>query len=165
MGKLLLAGTERGVCRVAFGEQEAALAAELAREFPAAELSREDRALRQWMESLLAGLAGAEPRTELPLDIRATAFQALVYQALREIPRGSTLSYGELAAAIGRPGAARAVGRACATNPVAVLIPCHRAVAGDGRLTGYRWGLERKARLLEREREALGQEEDRGGRR
>jgi O-6-methylguanine DNA methyltransferase len=97
-------------------------------------------------------LAGREPHVDLPLDVRATAFQWRVWQALRAIPYGEQRSYGELAAAIGQPGAARAVGRACASNPVSLIVPCHRAVGAGGKLTGYRWGVERKAALLAAER-------------
>jgi AraC family transcriptional regulator of adaptative response/methylated-DNA-[protein]-cysteine methyltransferase len=96
----------------------------------------------------------------LPLDIRATAFQAQVWAALRDIPPGETRTYGEIARALGRPKGARAVGRACASNPVAVVIPCHRAIGGDGNLHGYRWGLARKQALLEREKDAAGKTED-----
>jgi AraC family transcriptional regulator of adaptative response/methylated-DNA-[protein]-cysteine methyltransferase len=105
---------------------------------------------------VLARLEGGGPDPRLPLDIRATAFQRRVWQALCAIPRGETRSYGAIARAIGRPSAARAVGRACASNPVALVIPCHRAVRGDGAPGGYAWGIERKRRLLERERRAVG---------
>src|SRR5207245_8403674 len=111
--------------------------------------------LRPWVRDLLAVLAGSRSAPDLPLDVQATAFQARVWQALRAIPRGTTRSYQEVAASLGNPGAARAVARACATNPVAVLIPCHRVIAQDGSLAGYRWGLERKRALLERERSEL----------
>jgi AraC family transcriptional regulator of adaptative response/methylated-DNA-[protein]-cysteine methyltransferase len=105
---------------------------------------------------VLAAAAAGMPVAELPLDVRASAFQARVWEALRAIPPGATRSYGEIAAAIGAPGAARAVGHACATNPVSVVVPCHRAVRGDGGLGGYRWGLERKRKLLEIERARRG---------
>ena len=105
------------------------------------------------MAAILAYLAGEAPHIDLPLDIRATAFQRRVWEELRGIPLGETRSYGEIAAAIGAPKAVRAVGRACATNPVALIVPCHRAIREDGELSGYRWGLHRKQALLERESE------------
>src|SRR5262245_66329940 len=98
--------------------------------------------LRPWVKAVLDGLKGNEPSAELPLDVQATAFQWRVWQELRKIPRGATRSYGQIAQAVGRPGAARAVGQACNRNPVALVIPCHRVVAGDGALGGYRWGVE-----------------------
>ncbi len=152
LGRLLLASTERGVCRVGMGEDDAALAADLRDEFPAADIRRDDAALRSWSNSLIKHVNGWRPSAELPLDIRATAFQKRVWETLKKIPVGSTRSYAEVARAVGKPRAARAVARACATNPVALLIPCHRVVRGDGSLGGYHWGIERKKQLLERER-------------
>ncbi|HEX2190257.1 MAG TPA: bifunctional DNA-binding transcriptional regulator/O6-methylguanine-DNA methyltransferase Ada [Longimicrobiaceae bacterium] len=151
LGRLLVAATERGVCRVALGDGDGELLDELRRELPDAELEPAGGELDGWVRAVVEAAEGRAPAPELPLDVRATAFQWRVWRALREIPAGSTRSYGEIAAAVGSPGAARAVGRACASNPVALVIPCHRAVRGDGAPGGYRWGAERKARILERE--------------
>jgi AraC family transcriptional regulator of adaptative response/methylated-DNA-[protein]-cysteine methyltransferase len=153
LGRLLLAGTERGICAVYLGDGDAKLEAELSREFPAAELRRDDDGLRAWVSELIDHLRGQQPHLDLPLDVRATAFQWRVWQELQAIPYGSTRSYSEIARALGQPSAARAVARACATNPVSVLIPCHRVVREDGDLGGYRWGLERKQALLDHEKE------------
>lgn len=151
LGQLLVAGTTNGICRVMLGDTVAGLEAELGREYPAARTQRADRALGRWVRAILAELEGDRPHINLPLDIRATAFQRRVWEALRTIPRGTTRSYGQIARAIGMPGAARAVGAACAANPVALLIPCHRVVRGDGSPGGYRWGGGRKKLLLEKE--------------
>ena len=151
LGRLLVAATERGVCRVGLADTEKQLEDGLREEFPRADVKRDDDGLSGMVEAVLAGLRGREPREELPLDVQATAFQWRVWQELRRIPRGSTRSYGEIARAVGRPGAARAVGQACNRNPVALVIPCHRVVAGDGALGGYRWGVERKRTLLRAE--------------
>jgi AraC family transcriptional regulator of adaptative response/methylated-DNA-[protein]-cysteine methyltransferase len=153
LGRLLLAATERGVCAVYLGDEDRALVAELGREFPAADLGRQDETLRPWLDELVQHLSGGQPHLDLPLDVRATAFQWRVWQELRKIPAGSTRTYRQVAEALGAPRAARAVARACATNPVSVVIPCHRVVRGDGSLGGYRWGLRRKQALLEREKE------------
>jgi AraC family transcriptional regulator of adaptative response/methylated-DNA-[protein]-cysteine methyltransferase len=151
-GRLLAAYTERGVCSVALGEDDAALERAFRAQFPAADVHRAGATIHEWIASIVAGLeAGASP--SVPLDARGSAFQLRVWKALQRIPRGTTLSYGEVARRIGRPTAARAVARACATNPVAVLVPCHRVVREDGRLGGYRWGVERKQAILDRERE------------
>jgi AraC family transcriptional regulator of adaptative response/methylated-DNA-[protein]-cysteine methyltransferase len=147
-----VAATERGVCAVTLGDTDAELEAALRREFPRADVAADGGELDAWVAAVVASLEGSAPAPELPLDVRATAFQQRVWKALREIPRGSTASYGEIAARIGAPGAARAVGRACASNRVALVVPCHRAVRGDGEPGGYRWGVERKRELLERER-------------
>jgi AraC family transcriptional regulator of adaptative response/methylated-DNA-[protein]-cysteine methyltransferase len=152
LGRLLLAGTDRGVCAVYLGDTDAPLEAELAREFHAASRSRDDDGLAGWAEPVCRHLAGARPQLDLPLDVRATAFQWLVWQHLRTIPRGTTQTYGQVAAALGQPTAARAVARACATNPVSVIVPCHRVVREDGGLGGYRWGLQRKQKLLQQEK-------------
>lgn len=151
LGQLLLAATEAGVCAVKLGDSEAALEEALRAEYPAAAIRRDDARLGPWLAAILAHLDGARPHLDLPLDVRATAFQERVWQALRAIPYGSTRSYGEVAAAIGMPSAARAVARACAANPVALLIPCHRVIREGGGLGGYRWGIERKRALLEAE--------------
>jgi len=147
IGKMLLATTNKGVCAVQFGESNRALEEALRSEFPEADLKREDRDLADRVRAIEARIEGKQT-AELPLDIRATAFQRLVWQHLRAIPYGATRSYREVAKRIGRPKAARAVARACATNPVAVAIPCHRVVRESGAEGGYRWGVERKQKLL-----------------
>jgi AraC family transcriptional regulator of adaptative response/methylated-DNA-[protein]-cysteine methyltransferase len=151
LGRLLVAATERGVCAVTLGDDDASLEAALRREYPRATTAPAGAELQGWVDEIVAYLAGAHTRLHLPLDLPATDFQRRVWEALREIPYGSTRSYRELAEAIGRPTAARAVARACASNRVALVIPCHRVVRGDGELSGYRWGPERKRRLLELE--------------
>ena len=154
LGRLLVAATERGVSALYFGDDDATLEAELGREYPAATIRRDDAALGAWLAPVLAHLEGAEPHLDLPTDVRATAFQRQVWEALRRIPYGAIRTYAEVAEAIGRPQASRAVARACATNPVSVIVPCHRVVRADGGLAGYRWGLARKRALLARERAA-----------
>ncbi|MGH7531541.1 MAG: bifunctional DNA-binding transcriptional regulator/O6-methylguanine-DNA methyltransferase Ada [Gemmatimonadales bacterium] len=151
-GRLLVAATARGICRIAMGEDAARLEAELAQEFPAARLHRDRAALERWVTRLVRHLEGREPDLDLPLDIQATAFQRRVWRELQRIPRGTTRSYAEVARRIGQPQAIRAVARACAMNPVALAIPCHRVVSKGGELGGYRWGIERKRALLEREK-------------
>jgi len=148
LGKILIAATGKGVCAIRFGDSRRALEASLREEFAAANLEYDPPSLSRWSEALEQHLNGEHPELDLPLDIRATAFQRLVWEHLRTIPRGRTESYSEVAHAIGHPTATRAVARACATNPVAVVIPCHRVIRGDGSLGGYRWGIERKERLL-----------------
>jgi AraC family transcriptional regulator of adaptative response/methylated-DNA-[protein]-cysteine methyltransferase len=148
LGRLLIGATSRGVCAVAMGASNADLEAALAREYPAATIAADDTGLARWTREVLAHLAGRRPRLDLPLDVRATAFQWQVWEELRNIPYGETRSYGEIAKAIGRPRAVRAVARACATNPVALAIPCHRVVAATGASSGYRWGALRKKTLL-----------------
>jgi AraC family transcriptional regulator of adaptative response/methylated-DNA-[protein]-cysteine methyltransferase len=152
LGRLLVAATARGICAVYLGDDDDELADELRAEYPAAEVARDDAVLGRWAEVLVRHLKGEEPRLDLPLDVRATAFQWRVWEELRRIPQGETRTYSEIAARLGKPKAQRAVGRACATNPVSVVVPCHRAVREDGGLGGYRWGLERKEALLARER-------------
>lgn len=156
LGRLLVAATARGVCAVALGDDDAALAAWLRAELPAATLARDDAAVGAWVEALARHLdaapAGDAALHAVPLDLAGTAFQQRVWRALREIPFGATRSYAELAREIGRPGAARAVARACASNRVALVVPCHRVVRADGDAGGYRWGAERKAGLLAAER-------------
>ncbi len=151
LGRLLVAATERGLCAVSLGDADPPLEAALRAEYPSAEVRRDDEGLGRWVAALMRYLHGQAPRLALPLDIQATAFQRQVWEALRAIPYGATRSYGEVARALGRPAAARAVARACAANPVALVIPCHRVVRGDGGLGGYRWGLDRKRALLARE--------------
>ncbi len=153
LGLLLVAVTERGVCSVSLGDDEAALVAALRAELPAAELVRATDARDRLVDAVVAHVEGRATADELPLDVRATAFQWQVWRALQRIPEGATRSYQAVARELGRPTAARAVARACASNRVAVLIPCHRVVRGDGGLGGYRWGIARKAALLAREAE------------
>jgi len=152
LGRLLVAVTERGVCAVRMGDSDAELESDLRAEFPSAALARDDAGLQETVTKVLHHLTQNEPHLDLPLDIRATAFQRQVWERLRAIPYGETVSYGDVAKALGKPGAVRAVGRACATNPVALVIPCHRVVREDKSLGGYRWGLNRKQKLLDLER-------------
>lgn len=151
LGRLLVAGTERGLCAVTLGDDDATLEEALRHEYPKAEITRDNAGLAAWAQAVAAHLEAPGERLDLPLDLQATAFQLQVWKALRQIPTGATRTYGEVAAALGRPGAARAVARACASNPVAVVIPCHRVVPAGGETGGYRWGAERKKRLLARE--------------
>jgi len=154
LGKVLVAATEKGICSVRLGDSEANLEAEFLSEYPAADVNRDNKQLNEMVKQIVSHVAGECTLLNLPLDIQATAFQQTVWEKLREIPYGSTRSYGDIARAIGRPTATRAVARACATNPVALVIPCHRVVREDKSLGGYRWGLERKSALIERERSA-----------
>jgi len=156
LGRLLVAATGRGISAVSLGDADGPLESALRSEYPEARIERDDRSLRPWVAGVLERIAGQEPAAALPVDVKATAFQRRVWEELQAIPRGQTRSYGEIARRIGRPTAARAVARACATNPVALVIPCHRVVTGTGKLGGYRWGAERKRRLLEREAAAAG---------
>ena len=151
LGRLLVAATPRGVCAVAMGSSDTELTGALSREFPSAAIAADAGALKQWTKAILAHLSGRQPRLDLPLDVQATAFQWQVWQALAAIPYGETRTYAEVAASIGRPTAVRAVARACATNPVALAIPCHRVVPSAGGEGGYRWGLKRKKALLKSE--------------
>lgn len=151
LGLLLVAVTERGVCSVSLGEDESALVDALRAEFPAAELARASDTRDRLVDAVVAHVEGRASADELPLDVRATAFQWQVWRALQRIPEGATRSYQAVAEELGRPTAARAVARACASNRIAVLIPCHRVVRGNGALGGYRWGIARKAALLARE--------------
>jgi AraC family transcriptional regulator of adaptative response/methylated-DNA-[protein]-cysteine methyltransferase len=153
LGFLLVAVTEKGICSVALGDSVQQLEENLRAEFPAAHILPAEEELSSWVQRILLFLEGREPHLNLPLDVRATAFQWRVWQELREISAGETRSYSQVARALGQPTAARAVARACATNPVALIIPCHRVVRGGGALSGYRWGLERKKKLLEQEQE------------
>jgi AraC family transcriptional regulator of adaptative response/methylated-DNA-[protein]-cysteine methyltransferase len=152
-GKLLVAATERGVCAIRFGDSRHELEQTLREEFPNARIERQDEQMAAWTGQVVEHLSGRRERIDLPLDIRATAFQRLVWEHLRSIPRGTTESYSAVAAAIGRPTAVRAVANACAANPVALAIPCHRVVREDGTEGGYRWGMDRKRRILEAERQ------------
>lgn len=152
LGRLLVGATEKGICAVSLGDSDSVLEVALSAEYPAAEIRREESSLSKWMSAILKYLSGNQPHLNLPLDLQVTAFQWRVYKELCAIPYGSTRSYGEIAQALGHPKAARAVGRACAVNPISLVIPCHRAVQKNGGLGGYRWGIERKAKLLEIER-------------
>ncbi len=152
LGLVMVAGTARGICSVSFGAERSALEQQLRQDFPAATLAPPDPAFTAWVETIVNHLKQPSGIIEhLPLDIRGTAFQQRVWQALRQIPAGHTMSYADVADRIGQPSAARAVARACASNPVAVIIPCHRVLKKDGGLSGYRWGQERKQSLLKQE--------------
>jgi AraC family transcriptional regulator of adaptative response/methylated-DNA-[protein]-cysteine methyltransferase len=151
LGRMLLAATDKGVCAIQFADTDEELEHGLKHEFPFALRKRDDEGLRQWSINLLRQLEGQKLSRALPLDIQATAFQRKVWSYLQSIPFGTTKSYGEVAKAIRQPTAARAVARACATNPVAIAVPCHRVVREDGDMGGYRWGVERKKALLELE--------------
>lgn len=151
LGWLLVAATDRGVCAVRLGDSDTGLMGELRSEFDAANIRPDGKRLAAYAEALRRHLDEHRPAPDLPLDVRATAFQARVWQVLRKIPYGETRSYSEVAKALGAPRSVRAVARACATNPAALLIPCHRVVGADGNLSGYRWGLDRKRKLLEGE--------------
>jgi len=152
LGRMMIAATDKGVCSIQFGRSDGELLEGLKREFPFAARKADEGGLQAWVDALLSKMTGRELNAELPLDIRATAFQRRVWTYLQSIPFGSTRSYSEVAKAIGQPTASRAVARACATNPVAVVIPCHRVVGKDGSSSGYRWGVERKKTLLEMEK-------------
>ena len=148
VGRLLVAATDKGICAGSLGDSDAALESGLRNEYPTAEIRYEEDGLGEWVTAILGYLRGEPINLDLPLDVRATAFQWRVWQALRDIPYGSTRTYGEIAASLGDRKAARAVARACATNPVSLVVPCHRVVRENGDLGGYRWGLERKQALL-----------------
>ena len=152
MGPLLVGATAQGVCFIGFGEALEALEADLRRRFPQAAL-REDPALAETVMAVAGFLREPALALDLPLDLRGTAFQRRVWEALRRIPRGETRSYAQLAAMLGQPTAVRAVARACAQNHVSLAVPCHRVIGSDGALTGYRWGVANKRRLLEGERQ------------
>ncbi|MBX7218931.1 MAG: bifunctional DNA-binding transcriptional regulator/O6-methylguanine-DNA methyltransferase Ada [Blastocatellia bacterium] len=156
LGHVLIATTERGVCAVSLGDSVKALETSLVEEFPAAKVQRDDASLTPTVAQVVAYVNGSATQVNVPLDIQATAFQQKVWAALRQIPYGSTRSYGEIAAEIGQPKAVRAVARACATNRIAVVIPCHRVVRETGELSGYRWGVQRKQTLLNQEKQAAG---------
>jgi AraC family transcriptional regulator of adaptative response/methylated-DNA-[protein]-cysteine methyltransferase len=157
LGRLLVAGTSHGLCFAALGDSDRAIVSELRADYPKASIRRDDSVAGLWARAVAKYLqpdsrsAGRSAMLKLPLDIRGTPFQRSVWEQLRAIPRGKTRSYGEIARRIGRPRAARAVGTANGANPVSIVIPCHRALRASGQLGGYRWGLERKRRLLELE--------------
>lgn len=153
LGLMLVAATDFGICRIAFADTGDALEQDLAREYPLASRRKGARGMTAFARALAQMVDSVDARLmDLPLDVRTSAFQAQVWQFLRDIPAGETRSYAEIAAGLGQPNATRAVARACATNPVAVTVPCHRAIGTDGTLRGYRWGLPRKRKLLEREK-------------
>jgi len=153
IGRVMVAATDRGLCFVQIGGAQQQLRSQLREEFPFADIeARPSSGLEPWIDAALAIAVAKPPRQDLPVDIRGTAFQWRVWRALTRIPRGSTWSYADVAKAIGRPTATRAVARACATNPIALVVPCHRVVRRDGAAGGYRWGADVKDALLERER-------------
>src|SRR5277367_1769022 len=170
LGRLLVGATDRGISALYLGESDGMLRAAPRKEYPSAELLLDSAShgaktsdgsgrgnLGEWVGKILAHLRGQEPHLDLPTDVQATAFQRRVWDELRKIPYGATKTYTEVARAIGRPAAIRAVARACATNPVSVVVPCHRVVRQDGNLAGYRWGINRKRALLEKEGKAARQ--------
>jgi len=152
IGKVLVGATERGVSAVYLGDAENAMIAELREEYPRAEIVPAADSFQRWVREIVQRIEGKQPRMELPLDLQATAFQRRVWQELQRIPRGRTRSYSQVARSLGQPKAVRAVARACATNPVSIVVPCHRVIREDGKLAGYRWGLSRKEQLLAQER-------------
>ncbi len=151
LGWMLLGATARGICWLTFGEEPGAMLEELRAAFPKATLYNDESRLYGWFETVRDFVLLPREALDLPVDIQGTAFQSRVWKALRQIPLGDTASYGDVAKRIGEPTATRAVAAACANNKIAVLIPCHRVIATDGRLAGYRWGVERKRELLQRE--------------
>ena len=151
LGKVLVAGTDRGISAVYLGDEERSLVSALQKEYPCAEVERSPGPNPDWLKEILSRVEGHPPSVDLPLDVQATAFQRRVWQELQKIPRGTTRTYTQVAKALGRPGSVRAVARACATNPTSIVVPCHRVIRTDGALAGYRWGLQRKQKLLERE--------------
>ncbi len=158
LGRVLVAATQRGVSAVYLGDSDEPLKKALAQEYPRAEIHQDAAGIGPWVRGIVRHLRGQEPHIDLPLDVQATAFQRRVWEELQRIPYGSTKSYTEVARAIGKPKAIRAVARACATNPVSIVVPCHRVVREDGNLAGYRWGLERKKTLISRERSLASRE-------
>jgi AraC family transcriptional regulator of adaptative response/methylated-DNA-[protein]-cysteine methyltransferase len=151
LGRVLVAATERGLSAVYLGDTDESLAAALRKEYPNAEIRHDSGEQSQWVRAIVQHLADAQTQLDLPTDVVATAFQRRVWEALRSIPFGTTRTYSEVARLLGRPTASRAVARACATNPVAIVVPCHRVIRTDGSLGGYRGGLHRKQLLLEQE--------------
>jgi AraC family transcriptional regulator of adaptative response/methylated-DNA-[protein]-cysteine methyltransferase len=151
LGWMLIGATTRGICWLTFGEEPGAMLEELRAAFPKATLKNDEPRLYAWFERVRDFVLLPREALDLPVDIQGTAFQSRVWKALRQIPLGDTVSYGDVAKSLGQPAATRAVASACARNQIALLIPCHRVVAADGRMAGYRWGTERKRQLLERE--------------
>jgi AraC family transcriptional regulator, regulatory protein of adaptative response / methylated-DNA-[protein]-cysteine methyltransferase len=152
LGKLLVARTPRGVCAVTFGDDEKTLAENLFNEYKNAAITEDNAGLKEFVEAVLANLNGTNKSLELPLDVQATVFQMRVWELLRKIPYGETVSYSDMAEKLGNKNAVRAVAAACASNRVALVIPCHRVVGKSGALSGYRWGVERKKAILEKEK-------------
>jgi AraC family transcriptional regulator of adaptative response/methylated-DNA-[protein]-cysteine methyltransferase len=152
LGKVLVAATDRGVSAVYLGGAEQELLAELREEYPRAELAPAKESDQRWVSEIVRQIEGKPASQELPLDVQGTAFQRRVWQELQRIPRGTTRTYTQVAQSLGQPTAVRAVARACATNPVSIVVPCHRVIRGDGSLAGYRWGLSRKEQLIAAER-------------
>ncbi len=151
LGKVLVAGTDRGISAVYLGDDERSLASALQKEYPRAEIQRSAVSNPDWLKEILRRVEGHPPSVDLPLDVQATAFQRRVWQELQRIPPGTTRTYTQVARALGKPNSVRAVARACATNPTSIVVPCHRVIRTDGALAGYRWGLQRKQKLLQRE--------------
>jgi AraC family transcriptional regulator, regulatory protein of adaptative response / methylated-DNA-[protein]-cysteine methyltransferase len=151
LGRLLVAATEKGICSIRIGSSDVELETSFKKEFLFAEIRKDASPLTVYIEEILKSLKGERPHLKLPIDIQGTAFQWRVWQELQKIPYGKSRSYSEIAKKVGRPTAVRAVARACARNPVAIVVPCHRVVRQDGALGGYRWGTERKKALLDRE--------------
>jgi AraC family transcriptional regulator of adaptative response/methylated-DNA-[protein]-cysteine methyltransferase len=153
-GRLLVAWTEHGVCSVAFGDDDRRLERALRDDFSRADIRPAGPAIHEWVTAIVRSLdgQGVGAASAIPIDVQGTAFQRRVWRELQRIPRGTTMSYSSVARRVGRPGAARAVARACATNPVALVVPCHRVVREDGSLGGYRWGMERKREILDAEK-------------
>ena len=154
LGNVLVGATERGVSAVYLGDNADKLVAELREEYPNAEIAPVSESVSRWVKEIVQRVEGNPPRLELPLDLQATAFQRRVWQELQKIPRGATRTYTQIARSLGNAKSVRAVARACATNPVSIVVPCHRVIREDGNLAGYRWGLSRKQQLLEHERSA-----------
>ena len=156
-GRLLVAWTEHGVCSVAFGDDDRRLERTLRSDFSRADIRPAGPAIHEWATAIVRSLdgqgGGGGATSAIPIDVQGTAFQRRVWRELQRIPRGTTMSYSKVASLVGRPGAARAVARACATNPVALVVPCHRVVREDGTLGGYRWGIERKRGILDAEQD------------
>jgi AraC family transcriptional regulator of adaptative response/methylated-DNA-[protein]-cysteine methyltransferase len=152
LGYLLVATTNKGICAIKLGDRPKELIKILTEEFKQATIIRDDQSHQDWIKKILNLITGTESDPDLPLDIRGTAFQQQVWQALRKIPYGATRTYSEIAQDLGKPKAVRAIANACGANPVALIIPCHRVVRNDGSLGGYRWGIERKQKLIEQEK-------------
>lgn len=151
LGRLLVAATEFGVCAVCMADSDRTVETALSEQYPSANLQRDDESMHEWVAEILTYLSGEKYKLKIPLDIQATTFQSRVWDQIKSIPYGATASYSEIAIAVGKPKAARAVARACATNPVALIVPCHRVIGEDGKLHGYRWGKDRKQQLLQLE--------------
>jgi len=154
LGRMLVAATDKGICALYFGKASDELERELKLEFPFAEREHDARPMLDWLEELNHRLEGSKPRIDLPLDLQGTVFQRRVWSLLKKIPSDQTRTYSDIAKQLGEPKSARAVARACATNSVAVIVPCHRVLRNDGSLGGYRWGLSRKVQLIGKERES-----------